>query len=94
MRYQANADAAIGSIVAAGGGHAGRTARLWKIVIQDGKQVSRKVINNSTYNKSDQVISVGTKSSNAQASAIVRNAIGSQDRSKINAAISQAQALE
>ena len=65
-----------------------------KIVIQDGKQVSRKVINNSTYNKSDQVISVGTKSSNAQASAIVRNAIGSQDRSKINAAISQAQALE
>ena len=56
--------------------------------------MSRKVINNSTYNKSDQVISVGTKSSNAQASAIVRNAIGSQDRSKINAAISQAQALE
>ena len=94
VRYQANADAAIGSIVAAGGGHTGRTARLWKIVIQDGKQVSRKVINNSTYNKSDQVISVGTKSSNAQASAIVRNAIGSQDRSKINAAISQAQALE
>lgn len=94
VRYQANADAAIGSIVAAGGGHTGRTARLWKIVIQDGKQVSRKVINNSTYNKSDQVISVGTKSSNAQASAIVRNAIGSQNRSKINAAISQAQALE
>lgn len=94
VRYQANADAAIGSIVAAGGGHTGRTARLWKIVIQDGKQVSRKIINNSTYNKSDQVISVGTKSSNAQASAIVRNAIGSQDRSKINAAISQAQALE
>ena len=94
VRYQANADAAIGSIVATGGGHTGRTARLWKIVIQDGKQVSRKVINNSTYNKSDQVISVGTKSSNAQASAIVRNAIGSQDRSKINAAISQAQALE
>lgn len=94
VRYQANADAAIGSIVAAGGGHTGRTARLWKIVIQDGKHVSRKVINNSTYNKSDQVISVGTKSSNAQASAIVRNAIGSQDRSKINAAISQAQALE
>ena len=94
VRYQANADAAIGSIVAAGGGHTGRTARLWKIVIQDGKQVSRKVINNSTYNKSDQVISVGTKSSNAQASAIVRNAIGLQNRSKINAAISQAQALE
>lgn len=94
VRYQANADAAIGSIVAAGGEHTGRTARLWKIVIQDGKQVSRKIINNSTYNKSDQVISVGTKSSNAQASAIVRNAIGSQNRSKINAAISQAQALE
>ena len=94
MRYQANADAAIGSIVAAGGEHTGCTARLWKIVIQDGKQVSRKVINNSTYNKSDQVISVGTKSSNAQASAIVRNAIGLQNRSKINAAISQAQALE
>lgn len=92
--YQANSDAAIGSIVAVGGAHTGRTARLWKIVTKDGKQVSRKVINNSTYNKSDSIISVGTKSSSSEASQLVQSAIASQDRSRINVAISKAQGME
>ncbi len=41
--------------------HVGKSARLWKIVKQDGKEVSRDVINESEYQKSDLIIRVGTK---------------------------------
>ena len=60
------------------------------MVSVDGEEVEREVINESHYNKSDQIIKVGTKSDNAGASAAVRSAIATQDRDKINAAISQA----
>ena len=55
-----------------------------------GKEVEREKVNESHYSKSDQVVKVGTKSDNANASAAVRAAIATQDYSKIMAAISQA----
>ena len=74
----------------AGSPHTGKTAQLWKIVYQDGEEVSRDVINSSKYEKSDQIIKIGTASEDSQASALVRSAIATQDRTKINEAISQA----
>lgn len=42
-------------------GHTGYTARLWKIVKINGKQVSKKVFNNSEYMSTPTVYRVGTK---------------------------------
>ena len=94
VTYKENSDAALGSMNYAGSPHTGKTAQLWKIVYQDGKQVSRDVINNSTYEKSDQIIEIGTRTDNAQAKVLVQNAIATQDKGKIDAAISQAQSMQ
>ena len=45
------------------------------------------------YEKSDQIILVGTASDDPAKSKIVRDAIASQDQAQISAAISQAQSL-
>ena len=42
-------------------GHTGYSARLWKIVKINGKQVSKKVFNTSTYMSTPTVYRVGTK---------------------------------
>lgn len=88
--YKEDAEAPLGSISYVGSPHTGKTAQLWKIVYQDGAEVSRDVINCSTYEKSDQIIKVGTASENAEVAALVRAAIASQDQGKINEAIAQA----
>lgn len=74
-------------------GHAGKKAVLWKVVYEDGKEISREKVNTSNYIMSPNVYKVGTASSNAEASALVKNAISSQNRSTIQAAIDQAKAL-
>ena len=72
----------------------GRVAKLWKVVYEDNKEVSRKVMNNSRYNPSEFKITVGTYSENSEATALVENAVKTQDKSQIEAAISQAESLE
>lgn len=93
VTYKEDAEAPLGSISYAGSPHTGKTAQLWKIVYQDGVEVSRDVINYSTYEKSDQIIKVGTASENAEAAALVRAAIATQDQGKINEAVVQAAQL-
>lgn len=92
--YEADSESSIGSMQGSGSPHTGKEARLWKIVYENGKEVSREDINYSKYNKSDYIIKVGVASDNGEASALVRNAIATQDESKIRQAISEAQALE
>lgn len=92
--YKADSESSIGSMTGGGSPHTGKEARLWKIVYENGKEVSREDINYSKYNKSDYVVNVGTKSSVAAASSLVQNAIATQDESKIRQAISEARALE
>ena len=60
---------------------------------QDGAEVSRDIINNSTYEKSDQIIEVGTMTENAEAAELVRKAISSQDIAAIDAAVAEAKGL-
>lgn len=93
-QYKEDSEAALGSMEYEGSPHTGKTAKLWKIVKQDGKEVSREEINESYYQKSDEIIVVGTASDNPKASGLVSSAIASQDGSKINAAISEARELE
>lgn len=91
--YKTDSEAKLGSMNTTGSPHTGKVVQLWKVVYQDGNEVSRDVINNSTYNKSDRIIKVGTKSDNAQAAALVANAVATQDKAKIDEAIAQAKAL-
>ena len=92
--YTATGAAGIGSISRTSGqAHTGYTARLWKVVTENGKEVSREVFNNSSYRSTDNVYAVGTASDNAEASAIVTAAVGSQDLGTIQSAIGQAQSL-
>lgn len=91
--YKEDPDATLGAQRYGGSPHTGREARLWKIVYENGKEVSRDVINSSSYQRSDQVIYIGTKSDNSAAASHVRSAIGTQDSSRINAAIAEAGAM-
>lgn len=83
----------VGTIKKASSGYTGMKAKLWKVVYENGVEVSRKVINNSSYSASAAVYHVGTASNNAEAAAIVGNAIPSNNRATIEAAVAQAQAL-
>ena len=92
--YKADSEKGIGSMEGGGSPHTGKEARLWKIIFENGKEVSRDDINYSKYNKSDYIIYVGTKSDVSAASSLVKNAIATQDSDKIKQAIAEAQALE
>ena len=85
--YTAAGDAPVGSIVkTSGSAHTGYTARLWKIVKVDGKEVSRDVYNNSTYRVTNNTYAVGTASENAKAVAAINEAIATQDGAAIQEA--------
>ena len=93
-KYVADSGLALGEMNSEGSKINGRVAKLWKVVYEDGKEVSRKVMNNSRYNASELKITVGTYSENSEASALVDNSIKTQDKSQIENAISQAKSLE
>lgn len=72
----------------------GKKAKLWKVVYEDGVEVSRETRNNSSYKASELIVHIGIASDNTEASAYLQKAIASQDESAINAAISEAKAME
>ncbi len=86
-------DAALGSKSTTSSGHTGMQAQLWKVVYENGKEVSRDVINKSSYRSSETTIAVGTKSSSEEATKVMKDAIASQNEDKINAAIAEAKAI-
>lgn len=88
ITYEANSDLSFGTIYAVSNAHEGVEARLWKVVYQDGKEVSREIFNHSSYQKTDLIYTVGTASDNADAVAMLENAIATQDKAAIDAAIS------
>ena len=94
VKYKADSEMALGDMEVTGSAHTGKEVKLWKIVYENGKQVSKDVINESTYSKADKTISVGVKTKNSRAAEIVREAISTQDKSKIQAAISEASSME
>lgn len=93
-KYVADSSLALGEMKTEGSKMNGRVAKLWKVVYEDGKEVSRKVMNNSRYSASELKITVGTSSTNSEAAALVTNAVSTQDKSQIDAAVSQAKSME
>lgn len=66
--------------------HTGYTAKLWKIVKENGVEVSREPYNNSTYKASPKIIVVGIKSDNEEAVAAVKAAIETKDEAAVREA--------
>lgn len=56
--------------------HIGYKARLWKIVYEDGKEVSREIINSSNYKMVPRSATVGTATADPTAAAEINAAIG------------------
>lgn len=92
-KYVEDSEQAIGYMQTESAAINGSTARLWKIVYENGEEVSRDVINHSTYSAADEKIVVGTASDNPAAAELVRSAIATQDAAKIQEAISKAQSM-
>lgn len=92
VKYQVSESGELGAMSRQGGSYQGKKARLWKVVKENGEEISRDVINSSTYRPSDVVVTVGVRSDNAEASKIVRNAVASNNQAQIESAIAQAKA--
>jgi vancomycin resistance protein YoaR len=87
-RYVATEDA-IGTMGVKSSAQSGVSAQLWKVVLQDGVEVSREVINTSQYLEVQETIGVGTASENASDTEKMNQAIQSQDQETIAAAIQE-----
>lgn len=59
--------------------HIGRNAKLWKIVKENGKEVSREPINQSTYKMVPRIATVGTATSDPVAASLIQAAIATND---------------
>lgn len=79
-------DAPIGTINRVQGSHEGKTAKLWKIVKVNGKEVSREEFNTSSYSASPAIFEVGVSSYNTIAVENINAAIATQDEATIRAA--------
>lgn len=73
--------------------HVGKSAKLWKVVKVNGKEVSREEFNSSNYSASPRIVVVGTSTSSPEASSIIQNAIASQNESTIYTAAANAAAV-
>ena len=68
-------------------GHTGYIACLWKIIYENGEEVSRKVYNNSRYAPSDRTVAIGTATDNPAAAAAMEAAVSTQDAGTIANAV-------
>ena len=91
-KFEASNDP-LGKIVKTASAHTGMKAQLWKVVYENGKEVSRKVFNTSNYMASPAYYTVGTATDNAEAKAVVVAAIATNDEAKISAALEQAKEI-
>lgn len=88
-RYVATEDP-VGTMYTRDNGHTGLKAQLWKVVYEDGGEVSREAVNYSTYLASGKTVAVGTFSEDEEISAKINAAVESQDEAQINAVIAEA----
>lgn len=83
----------VGTLEKTASGHTGMKSKLWKVVTENGVEVSREAINTSNYQSSAATYSVGTATDYAEAKQLIVDAIETQDEAIIKEAIAQAQAL-
>ena len=84
-----NPGAFIGSFSVVASQHVGYKAKLWKVVYEDGVEVSREQVNSSTYKPTPRTVSVGVATDNPDAYNRMAAAIstGSLDMCKATAAL-------
>lgn len=85
--WVADANVPLGKMTTTVGGHTGYTARLWKVVSENGTEVSREVYNNSKYNPSNRTVTVGIASLDPNLSYAMLQAVATQDVNTIANAI-------
>ncbi len=69
--------------------HTGYTAQLWKITTQNGVEVSREVINKSTYKMTPRTATVGTSTTNSEYLARLNEAIATGSINTVKAVANQ-----
>ncbi len=97
IEYRADNSMAVGQIKLNQTAHSGKEAVLYKIVYENGEQVSKEQVNSSSYAAASTIYNVGTYSSNQEAVSAITNAIESQDGDTIQAVASSyydAEAIE
>lgn len=67
--------------------HLGTVSRLWKIVKVDGVEVSREVFNNSTYQASPKIVTIGTAGATAEQLASLNAAIATNDEATVKSVV-------
>ena len=67
------------------------TAQLWKVVYENGEEVSRDIINYSTYIPAPSVYGVGTVSDDVEMTEKMKNAVSAQDENAIRSIIEEYQ---
>ncbi len=85
--WVADPNVPLGKMTTTVSGHTGYTARLWKVVYENGEEVSRDVYNNSKYNPSNRTVTVGIASEDPNLSYAMLQAVASQDPTTIANAI-------
>ena len=85
--WVADPNVPLGKMTTTVSGHTGYTARLWKIVYENGEEVSRDVYNNSKYNPSNRTVTVGIASADPNLSYAMLQAVASQNPTTIANAI-------
>ena len=93
VKYVLDSGIEVGQIEKKGAAINGRSAQLVKVVKEGGKEVSRNVINKSNYRAGEVTYRVGTGSASAEAKSILKDAIATEDKATINAAIRRAKRL-
>lgn len=73
----------VGTIYTQDSGHTGMTACLWKIVYENGEEISRQQINYSSYLASGKTVAVGTLTEDEELSQKLISAIEAQDEDMI-----------
>ena len=71
------------------GGHAGKEAELWKIIYEDGVEVDRVLVNQSSYRSTPKTVAIGTHTENPEAAAAMDAAFATGNYDTIMAAVNQ-----
>ena len=86
-QWVAEPNVPLGKMTTTVSGHTGYTAKLWKVVYENGEEVSREVYNNSKYNPSNRMVTVGIASEDPNLSYAMLQAVNTQDVTTIANAI-------
>ncbi|MDO4294219.1 MAG: VanW family protein [Eubacteriales bacterium] len=81
-------------VISVSSAHIGYKARLWKVVREDGVEVSREQVNSSSYRMSPRTATVGTATADPNVSSMMDAAIASSSIDQVKSTIANIQAAQ